>query len=105
MPHEIVGELLIGAAELGLSAVSDSNGKKNPWGCLLAIIIFMAIIAGICYYVSDETPQTKVNRGLITKKLSQDRVLIKTFKGEDVYTITHELYLNKNEGDSIVFNK
>jgi hypothetical protein len=41
-------------------------------------------------------------KGLITKKLSDNRVLVRTTDSEDVYTITNELYLNKKSGDSII---
>jgi hypothetical protein len=38
----------------------------------------------------------------VTKKLPNDKMVIKTKKGEDVYAINPDLYLNKKEGDSII---
>lgn len=102
MPHEIIGELLVGVAELGISAAGDNGSKKSGCGCLILTLLLMFIVGGIYYYSTlTPTPQTK---GLVTKKLSNDRMLIKTNKTEDIYTITHDLYLNKKVGDSIVLN-
>ena len=102
MPHEIVGELLIGGLELGLEAAGSSDNKKSGWGCLILTILLIALCVGI-YYISTSEP-TPPTKGLVTKKLPNDKMVIKTNKGEDVYSITHELYLNKKEGDSITLN-
>jgi hypothetical protein len=34
-------------------------------------------------------------KGIINNKLPNNKVLVKTVNGEDVYVITNELYLNK----------
>lgn len=41
-------------------------------------------------------------KGLVTKKLSNNKMVIRPQKSEDVYTINPDLYLNKKEGDSII---
>jgi hypothetical protein len=101
MPHEIVGELLVGGLEIGLEAAGSSDNKKSGWGCLLLTILLIALCVGIYYISTSEPTPTK---GLVTKKLPDDKMVIKTKKGEDVYRITHELYLNKKVGDSIILN-
>jgi len=102
MAHEIVGELIVGGLEMAGEMATSGDNKKSGCGCLIITIILIAIGVGI-YYIATAEP-TPPTRGLITKKLVDDKMLIKTKKGEDVYTITHELYLNKREGDSIILN-
>jgi sugar phosphate permease len=102
MAGEIIGELIAGVAEIGIEAAGSSNNKKNGIGCLMITIALIAIGVGVYFIATAEpTPPTK---GLVTKKLPDDKMVIKTKKGEDVYTITHELYLNKKVGDSIILN-
>ena len=102
MAHEIVGELIMGGLEMAGEMATSGDNKKSGWGCLMIIIALIAIGVGIYFItIAELKPQT---RGLITKKLPNDNMVIKTKKGEDVYTITHELYLNKKEGDSIILN-
>ncbi len=100
MPHEVIADVAAGILELGAEAATSSN-KKNGMGCLLLTIILVLISVGI--YFSDT--EVKEEKGLITKKLPNDKMVIRTEKGEDVHKINHELYLNKQEGDSIVLNK
>jgi hypothetical protein len=100
MPHEVIADVAVGILELGAEAATSSN-KKNGMGCLLLTIILVLISVGI--YFSDT--EVKEEKGLITKKLPNDKMVIRTEKGEDVHKINHELYLNKQEGDSIVLNK
>lgn len=102
MAGEIIGDLIVGIAEVGLEAAGSSDNKKSGWGCLIIIIILTLIGVGI-YFIAIAEPKPPT-RGLITKKLSNNNMVIKTKKGEDVYTITHELYLNKKVGDSIILN-
>ena len=104
MAGEIIGELIAGVAEIGIEAAGSSNNKKNGIGCLMITIALIAIGVGIYFIaiaIAEPTPPTK---GLVTKKLPNDKMVIKTKNGEDVYTITHELYLNKKVGDSIILN-
>jgi len=102
MALEIVGELIMGGLELGGEMATSGDNKKSGWGCFIIIIILTLIGIGIYFIaIAEPTPPT---RGLITKKLPNDNMVIKTKKGEDVYTITHELYLNKKVGDSIILN-
>ena len=90
---EVLGEVIIGGIEMG--------AEKNPKGCLITIVL-ISILLGVCFYFYE--PSQEIN-GIITKKLPEDRVLVKTKNGEDVYTISHELYLNKKTNDSIKFTK
>jgi hypothetical protein len=102
MAGEIIGDLIVGIAEVGLEAAGSSDNKKSGWGCLITTILLILICVGVYFIATAEpTPPTK---GLVTKKLPDDKMVIKTKKGEDVYTITHELYLNKKVGDSIILN-
>ena len=102
MAHEIVGELIASGLEMAGEMATSGNNKKSGWGCLMIIIALIAIGVGIYFIaiaIAEPTPPT---RGLITKKLPNNKMVIKTKKGEDVYTITTDLYLNKKEGDSII---
>ena len=105
MPHEIIGELVLGIAEVGLEGVGSSDDKKSALGCLTLIILMLLIVGVIYFYTIDNKNTPPQTKGLITKKLPNDNMVIKTKNGEDVYNITHELYLNKNVGDSIILNK
>lgn len=100
MAGEIIGELIAGVAEIGIEAAGSSNNKKSGMGCLVITILLALVIAGVYFMVNQKPAQP--THGLVTKKLPNDKMVIKTKKGEDVYTITHELYLNKKEGDSII---
>ena len=100
MAGEIVGELIMGGLEMAGEMATSGDNKKSGWGCFIMIIILTLIGAGI-YFIATAEP-TPPTRGLVTKKLPDDKMVVRTKKGEDVYTITHELYLNKKEGDSII---
>jgi hypothetical protein len=102
MALEIVGDLIMGGLEIGGEMATSGDNKKSGWGCFIIIIILTLIGVGI-YFIATAEP-TPPTHGLITKKLPDDKMVVKTKKGEDVYTITHELYLNKKEGDSIILN-
>lgn len=103
MPHEILGAL-IGVAAEGAIIGAGSDDKKNGCGCMVLCVLFIALICGLyyyCEYVVEPKPELK---GIVTKKLPNNKVLVKTKTGEDVYTITNELYVNKIAGDSITIN-
>jgi hypothetical protein len=102
MAGEIVGELIMGGLEMAGEMATSGDNKKSGWGCFIIIIILTLIGVGI-YFIATAEP-TPPTRGLVTKKLPDDKMVVRTKKGEDVYTITHELYLNKKEGDSIILN-
>ena len=102
MPHEAIGEILGGIAEVGFEAASSSDRKNSGLGCLVITLLLLLVIGGL-YIMATEKP-TPPTHGLVTKKLPNDKMVVKTKKGEDVYTITHELYLNKKGGDSIILN-
>jgi hypothetical protein len=100
MVGEIIGELIAGVAEIGIEAAGSSNNKKNGIGCLITTFLLILICVGVYFIATAERIQP--THGLVTKKLPNDKMVVRTKKGEDVYTITHELYLNKKEGDSII---
>jgi len=102
MAGEIVGELIMGGLEIAGEMATSGDNKKSGWGCFIIIIMLTLIGVGI-YFITIAEPKPPT-RGLVTKKLPNDNMVIKTKKGEDVYIITHELYLNKKEGDSIILN-
>lgn len=102
MAGEIVGELIMGGLEMAGEMATSGDNKKSSFGCFIMIIMLTLIGVGI-YFIAIAEPKPPT-RGLITKKLPDDKMVIRTKKGEDVYTITHELYLNKKEGDSIILN-
>lgn len=105
MPHEIIGELIVGGVELGAEMAAGGDNNKNPLrGCLIMIILIGILSFGVYYYITNVPQRPQTTKGLVTKKLTDDRVLVKTKTDEDVYTITHELYLNKKVGDSIILN-
>jgi hypothetical protein len=99
MPNEAIGEVIVGVAELGLEAASGATDKKSCLGCLFMTFIFILLIGGLFYVSTKETTPTK---GLVTKKLPNNKTVIITQEGENVYTINPDLYLNKQVGDSII---
>jgi hypothetical protein len=66
----------------------------------MIVIILLLIIGGWLYYDMTYTNHEPL-KGIINNKLPNNKVLVKTVNGEDVYVITNELYLNKKSGDSI----
>jgi hypothetical protein len=103
MPHEAIVDIIGGVLEVGFDSAVNSNKKSSGIGCLV-ITILLALVIGAVYLMVDQIPTMPIH-GLVTKKLPNDKMVIKTKKGEDVYTITHELYLNKKVNDSIILNK
>lgn len=105
MAGEIIGELIAGVAEIGIEAAGSSNNKKSGVGCLMITILLILICVGVYFIATAERPQpTQPTHGLVTKKLPNNKMVIRTQEGEDVYTINSDLYLNKKEGDSIILN-
>ena len=102
MAGEIIGDILGAVFEVGLGAASESK----RCGCLI-ILIMLALVGGIVYFYSNAIENKSNNdiKGIITNKASSNRVLVKTNKGEDIYTLSNELYLNKKVGDSIIIAK
>lgn len=102
MPHEAIGEIIAAVAEVGFDAAGSASDRKSGLGCLFITIVLLILIGGLYYIATEEsTPPTK---GLVTKKLPNNKIIIRTQEGEDVYNITPDLYLNKKEGDSIILN-
>lgn len=50
MPEEIIGELIVGIAEIGLDAASTSKNEKSGCGCLIATLIIIGLIIVGFYY-------------------------------------------------------
>lgn len=48
MPHEIIGELIVGAIEVGAEVATNSDSKKPGIGCLA--IIVLAIFGCVLFY-------------------------------------------------------
>lgn len=100
MAGEIIGDLIAGVVEIGIESAVSTDNKKSGMGCLFMTIILCLIIGGV-YYLATREPEP-AKHGLVTKKLPNNKMVIRTQKGEDVYTINPDLYLNKKEGDSII---
>lgn len=52
MPHEILGELIVGIAEVGIESASNSKNEKNGCGCVIATVIILGIIVVGFYYLT-----------------------------------------------------
>ena len=52
MPHEIIGELIVGIVEVGIDVASENNNEKNGCGCLIATIIILGVIIVGFYYLT-----------------------------------------------------
>lgn len=52
MPHEIIGELIVGVIEAGAEAASESKNSKQGCGCLIATVIILGIIVVGFYYLT-----------------------------------------------------
>ena len=82
--------------------IFDKNVQN---GCASTIVVILCLLfIAIIYIIGSpihKVSKTKIE-GVITNKLPNYRVVIKTIKNEDVYTIANELYINKKVGDSII---
>ena len=96
MAGEIIADILGAVIEVALGAA----GESKRYGCLIFILL-LAFLGGLIYFVSTIEPKPDL-KGIITDKLSKERVLVTTKKGNDVITISKELYINKKIGDSII---
>lgn len=54
MPHEILGEIIVAVAEVGIDAASDSKNEKHGCGCLIATAIILGIIIVGFYYLTSK---------------------------------------------------
>ena len=100
MDGEILGEIVGGLAE---AAINSRDDDKKGCGCLIFIGI-IAIVAILLILWNDSHPQPVKHdyiRGKIVYKLDKDEVLLESVGSKKVYHISHELYLNKKEGDSL----
>lgn len=52
MPHEIIGEVIVAIAEVGIEAASNSKNEKNGCGCLIATVVILGIIFVGFYYLT-----------------------------------------------------
>lgn len=52
MPHEIIGELIVAIAEVGVDAASTSKNEKRGCGYLIATVIILGIIIVGFYYLT-----------------------------------------------------
>jgi hypothetical protein len=51
MAEEIIGELIVGIAEIGFDAASTEKNKKNGCGCLIVTVIIIGLIIFGFYYL------------------------------------------------------
>lgn len=95
---DVAGEVLVTGAM--------SNDDKEKRGCAIFFIVLLLIIGGVILYYSysDEKVDNNI-KGVVLYKMSDNRLLIKTNEGEKIYTVTQELYTNKNVNDSIILKK
>lgn len=100
MAAEIIGDILGAVFEVGLGAASESK----RYGCLI-VLIMLALAGGLVYFYINSIENIPAVKGVITNKLTEDRVLVRTNKGSDVFTITKDLYVNKKVGDSITITR
>lgn len=102
MAGEIVGELL-GAAVEGAMLSGGDNDKKSSAGCLIFFIIIIAIgVFSLVHF--GKSVDSAIVKGVITHKLKNNQVLLRTKNGEDLYHISEALYENKKVGDSLILN-
>ena len=87
----------------GSVTITEYDDLKN--GCISTIMVMLCLLIITAIYFGG-SPIHKVSKtkiyGIITNKLPNNLVVIKTIKNEDVYTISNELYINKKIGDSII---
>jgi hypothetical protein len=100
---EIAGELIGGAIE---AAAGGSDDKKGC-GCLIAIVI-MIVLGFVIYFVYFADTSTVVPRktcGKIIYKLDNDSVLLDVNGKKKIYHVSHDLFINKKENDSLCIVK
>jgi hypothetical protein len=100
---EIIGELIGSVIE---GAASGSDDKKGC-GCLIAIIC--AIILGfVIYFVYfNDKPVIVPHKtcGKIIYKLENDSILLDVGGKKKIYHVSHDLFINKKENDSLCIMK
>lgn len=92
-------------ASEALTTTALSDDKKTKGGCFIVFLLLILIIGLVIYFsYKEETPNEMV-KGVVIYKMSDNRLLVKTSDGENVFTVTQELYTNKNINDSITLKK
>lgn len=99
--EDVLGD--IAGEVLATSAIS--NDRKEKVGCFFLFLIIIAVIGGIIYFSSKKEASDELIKGVVLYKMSDNRLLVKTKDGENIYTVTQELYTNKNVKDSIILKK
>lgn len=100
---EFAGEIIGGAFE---AAAVGSNDRKGC-GCLIAIVV-MLIIGFVVYFVYFADTTLDVSHktcGKIIYKLDNDSILLDVNGKKKIYHVSHELFVNKKENDSICIVK
>jgi hypothetical protein len=101
---EIVGEILGGTLEA--AATGGSNDRKGC-GCLIAIVV-MIILGFVIYFVYfAETSKVVPHKtcGKIIYKLDNDSILLDVNGKKKIYRVSHDLFINKKENDSLCIVK
>ena len=52
MDGELIAELIVGVAEVGLDAASTSKNEKHGCGCLIATLIIIGVAIVSFYYLT-----------------------------------------------------
>ena len=82
-----VGEVAGGLAELAFAASYDNKGKPNPVGCLVTLLILVAIGLGIYFYNKPVEKVAPLNKecGTLILKLKDNEVIVLLNNDKDNY--------------------
>ena len=100
---EIIVELIGGVIE---GAAGGSDDKKKC-GCLIAIVL-MIILGFVIYFVYfNDKPVIVPHKtcGKIIYKLDNDSILLDVGGKKKIYQVSHDLFINKKENDSLCIVK
>jgi len=100
---EIIGEIIGGAIEGAAYGTDDKKGC----GCLIAIVV-MIILGFVIYFAYfNDKPVVVPHKtcGKIIYKLENDSILLDVRGKKKIYHVSHDLFINKKENDSICIMK
>jgi hypothetical protein len=100
MEGELIGEAVCALIE----AAAGSDDKKGC-GCLIALVI-VAVLGFIIYFTySADTLVPHKTCGKIIYKLENDSILLDVNGKKKIYHVSHDLFINKKENDSLCITK